>query len=71
MMKKVANGDIGKGGSKIWCFCGYVIDSNLVIFCYKEIEKFALGKSIRQLEVMVPIHSKCKYRENRVENLQN
>ena len=34
---------------------GNFVGSNLVIFCYKEFEKFALCKSISQSEVMCTV----------------
>ena len=37
---------------------GKFIGSNLVIFCYKEFEKFALCKSISQSEVIFIVYSK-------------
>ena len=36
---------------------GKFIGSNLVIFCYKEFEKFALCKSISQSEVIFIVYS--------------
>ena len=36
---------------------GKLIGSNLVIFCYKEFEKFALCKSISQSEVLFIVYS--------------
>ena len=37
--------------------CGKFIGSNLVIFCYKEFEKFALCESVSQLEVIFIVYS--------------
>ena len=36
---------------------GRFIGSNLVIFCYKEFEKFALCKSVSQSEAKFIVHS--------------
>ena len=37
--------------------CGKFIGTNLVIFCYKEFTKFALCKSISQLEATFTVYS--------------
>ena len=36
---------------------GKFIDSNIVIFCYKGFEKFALGKSISHSKVLFIVYS--------------
>ena len=46
------------------------IGSNLVIFCYKEYEKFALCKSVSQLEVMFIVYSE-PIESGHVKHIQN